>query len=79
MCNKMLAGLFIAGLMLTPIRAQFDSGSTGEDGPFNPATSTMRECPEPNCVFNFETVNIPAGVTVTFRTNSFNTPVTILA
>jgi len=30
-------------------------------------------------VFNFTTVNIPAGVTITFRRNSRNTPVTILA
>ncbi|MGH9837541.1 MAG: hypothetical protein ACREEM_02020 [Blastocatellia bacterium] len=61
-------------------RAQgtFNSGSTGADGPFNPTSSQMVQLPESG-VFNFTTVNIPAGVTITFRRNSRNTPVTILA
>ena len=32
-----------------------------------------------NGIFNFTTVNIPAGVTVTFQNNGTNTPVMILA
>ncbi len=58
--------------------AAFDSGSTGEDGAFEPTANTVLQIPESG-VFNFTTVNIPSGVTVTFSKNSTNTPVTILA
>lgn len=56
----------------------FNSGSTGADGPFSPTTNTTLALP-PDGVFNFTTVNIPAGVTVTFTRNTANTPVTMLA
>jgi len=56
----------------------FNSGSTGADGPFSPTTNTTLALP-PDGVFNFTTVNIPAGVTVTFTRNTANTPVTLLA
>ncbi len=56
----------------------FNSGSTGADGAFNPTTNTTLALP-PDGVFNFTTINIPAGVTVTFTRNAANTPVTILA
>ncbi|MFA7239234.1 MAG: hypothetical protein WC091_03915 [Sulfuricellaceae bacterium] len=58
--------------------AAFDSGSTGADGAFNPTVNTIVQLP-PSGVFNYTTVNIPAGVTVTFRKNAANTPVVILA
>jgi hypothetical protein len=58
--------------------AAFDSGSTGADGAFNPAVNTELQLP-PDGIFNFTTVNIPSGVTVTFRKNTTNTPVVILA
>ena len=56
----------------------FNSGSTGADGAFNPTTNTTLTLP-PDGVFNFTTINIPAGVTVTFTRNAANTPVTMLA
>ncbi len=56
----------------------FDSGSTGVDGPFNPTENTVLQVPEDG-IFNFTTINIPAGVTVTFKKNFRNTPVYILA
>ena len=56
----------------------FVSGSTGVDGAFNPTTNTELQMPA-NGIFNFTTVNIPAGVTVTFKKNDANTPVYILA
>ena len=56
----------------------FNSGSTGADGAFNPTTNTTLALP-PDGVFNFTTINIPAGVTVTFTRNAANTPVTMLA
>ncbi len=60
------------------IAQTFSSGSTGADGAFNPTTNTTLALP-PNGVFNFTTINIPAGVTVTFTRNATNTPVTMLA
>jgi len=71
--------LLIVGFML-PIKAQgtFQSGSTGADGAFNPTASQSIAVPESG-VFNFTSVTIPSGVTVTFTANSKNSPVTILA
>ncbi len=56
----------------------FSSGSTGADGPFNPTSNTTLTLP-PNGVFNFTTINVPTGVTVTFSRNAANTPVSLLA
>ena len=69
-----LAALF-AGV--SPVYA-FNSGSTGADGAFNPTVNTELPLP-PGGIFNFTTVNIPSGVTVTFKKNTTNTPVVILA
>lgn len=71
--------LFVGGLYpINSHAATFNSGSTGADGAFAPAADTVLTLP-PNGVFNFTTVNIPAGVTVTFNRNAANTPVTFLA
>jgi hypothetical protein len=56
----------------------FNSRSTGADGAFNPTTNTTLALPY-NGAFNFTTINIPAGVTVTVTRNATNTPVTLLA
>jgi hypothetical protein len=56
----------------------FTSGSTGADGAFNPASDIQMQMPADG-VFNFTTVDIPVGVTVTFIKNATNTPVYILA
>ncbi len=71
------AGLLLAAPGLGTAQT-FSSGSTGADGPFNPTANTALTLP-PNGVFNFTTVNIPAGVTVTFTRNAANTPVILLA
>ncbi|MBI4822824.1 MAG: hypothetical protein HY805_01145 [Nitrospirae bacterium] len=57
---------------------EFISGSTGADGAFNPTSNVELQVP-PDGVFNFTTVNIPAGVIVTFKKHASNTPVYILA
>jgi hypothetical protein len=44
-----------------------NSGSTGADGAFAPATSVRLPIPTDG-VFNFTTINIPAGVTISFAT-----------
>lgn len=56
----------------------FNSGSTGADGAFAPTTNQSIAVPDSG-VFNFTTINIPAGVTITFTRNATNNPVTILA
>jgi len=65
---------------IVPAHAQgnFSSGSTGTDGAFAPTANITVQLPE-NGVFNYTTVNIPSGVTITFKRNSKNAPVTILA
>ncbi len=73
------AALAMIGLSLGSFQAfGFDSGSTGADGAFSPTVNTRLQLPESG-VFNFTSVNIPSGVTVTFGKNTTNTPVVILA
>ena len=66
----------IAALTTLPAWA-FNSGSTGVDGPLNPTVSIELLLP-PNGVLNYTSVNIPNGVTVTFKRNATNTPVVML-
>jgi len=56
----------------------FDSGSTGADGPLSPSSNTTLTLPASG-IFNFTTITIPSGVTVTFTKNATNTPVIMLA
>jgi len=78
----LVLGLGLSGLLLywvPQVSAQiFSSGSSGVDGAFAPTSDTTLTVPASG-VFNFTTVNIPAGVVVRFVPNSANTPVTMLA
>ena len=68
-------------LLLAPAalaQNSFSSGSTGADGAFAPNTTQTIVVPDSG-VFNFTTVNIPAGVTITFNRGTNNKPLTILA
>ncbi|AIY41390.1 PE family protein [Collimonas arenae] len=56
----------------------FSSGSTGADGAFSPTVNTEIVLP-PSGVFNYTSINIPVGITVTFKKNVANTPVFLLA
>ena len=76
--NLALAFACLSGLSNSVFAAPFSSGSTGADGAFAPTQNTALVLP-PNGVFNFTTVNIPAGITVSFQNNGTNVPVTILA
>lgn len=74
-----VALLWLCILSLTAhAQGNFVSGSTGADGAFSPTQSQTLQLPESG-VFNFTTINIPAGVTIRFGRNSRNMPVTILA
>lgn len=68
----------IVFLLAGSLAYAFTSGSTGADGAFNPTSDTQLQLP-PDGIFNFTTVNVPSGVTVTFTRNEANTPVYILA
>ncbi len=57
--------------------AAFNSGSTGADGVLNPAVSTEIVLP-PSGILQYTSINIPTGVTVTFKRNVLNTPVQLL-
>ena len=75
--------LFALGLCLfmsvaAAAQNTFNSGSTGADGAFAPATTQTIVVPDSG-VFNFTTVNVPAGVTITFNRGTNNKPLTILA
>lgn len=76
--TKILVGALAALVATTPAAFAFTSGSTGADGAFNPTVNTELQLP-PGGIFNFTSVNIPTGVTVKFKKNASNTPVTILA
>ena len=70
--------VLVSALFLSTATFAFDSGSSGADGALNPTVDTEIPLP-PSGVLNYTTVNIPPGVTVTFRKNAANTPVYILA
>ena len=73
------SAVFALSLMaMTAAQAAFESGSTGADGALNPTVNTQIELP-PSGVLNYTTINIPAGVRVTFKKNATNTPVYLLA
>jgi len=67
----------IASVLLPCAALAFDSGSTGVDGDLGPAVNTEIQLPADG-VLNFRRVNIPWGVTVRFKPNATNTPVTML-
>jgi hypothetical protein len=78
--STLVAGTLLLTLAIAaPAGAQtFSSGSTGQDGAFNPTVTVTVPLP-PSGVFHFTTITIPAGVTVRFAPNTANTPVTLLA
>jgi hypothetical protein len=55
----------------------FDSGSSGADGAFSPASDTTIVMPQDG-ILNYTTLNIPSGVTVRISSNTANTPAYIL-
>ena len=56
-----------------------NSGSNGSDGAFHPKTNMVVDMADhPDGIYHYTSVNIPAGVTVSFIPNAKNTPVTWL-
>ena len=73
--RPMVAGLMLAAV--SPWTWAFSSGSTGVDGALTPTVNTEVVLP-PSGILNYSSINIPAGVTVTFKRNATNTPVVLL-
>jgi hypothetical protein len=82
MIRKVLFVLCLTGLLPILANAQFNSGSTGADGALD-----LSNCPTSFCevqlpesgVLNYTTVLVPANKGLTFKMNSRNTPVLMLA
>jgi len=57
-------------------QAQVTSGSDGSDGALNPTTNlVINMAVRPSGIYQYTSVNVPSGVTVTFLANANNTPV----
>ena len=64
------------GCLCGTARAQFNSGSDGSDGAFNPTTNVVIDMADhPTGIYRYSSVNIPTNVNVTFIPNANNTPV----
>jgi hypothetical protein len=69
--------VFLISAITTMSAHAFNSGSTGADGAFSPTVNTEIALP-PSGVLNYSSINIPVGVTVTFKKNTANTPAFLL-
>lgn len=75
----MKSGLLLAAALLSTVitsKSQVNSGSDGHDGAFNPTQNVEIDMADhPDGIYHYTSVNIPSGVTVTFKPNAANTPV----
>lgn len=62
----------------TAMAQPFDAGSTGADGALNVTSNRTLNLP-PSGVFNFTTITVTTGNTLSFNRNALNTPVYLLA
>ncbi len=75
-CRSEALGLWILFAFIVSAAAQVNSGSNGSDGAFNPTQNvTIDMADHPTGIYQYTSVNIPSGVTVTFTPNANNTPV----
>jgi hypothetical protein len=75
MKRKMLQLMFVM-LLCASVNAQVNSGSNGSDGPLNPMTNiVINMADHPDGIYQYTSVNISNGVTVSFIPNANNTPV----
>jgi hypothetical protein len=77
-CTVFALGLALVFMLPGGAFAAFDSGSTGADGALVVSASQQLQVPESG-VFNFTTLTVETGATLTFKKNAQSTPVTILA
>jgi hypothetical protein len=75
MKNALLLGVVLLASTLSAT-SQVNSGSNGNDGAFNPTQNVEIDMADhPDGIYHYTAVNIPSGVTVTFKPNAANTPV----
>ncbi len=75
MKQKLLQAMVVL-LACLGAHAQVNSGSNGSDGAFNPTTNiVINMADHPNGIYQYTSVNISNGVTVTFIPNANNTPI----
>lgn len=78
-CFIFTLAIGLAVLACAGAHAQVNSGSNGSDGAFNPTTNiVINMADHPNGIYQYTSVTISNGVTVTFIPNANNTPVTWL-
>jgi hypothetical protein len=65
-------------LNFVSLAAAFDCGSTGTNGSLNITTDTTLNMPADG-IFNFTTLTVAQGATLSFSNNALNTPVYLLA
>ncbi len=71
-----LLTLLAACLLPLSALAQVNSGSNGSDGALNPTSNlVINMADHPDGIYHYTSVNIPAGVTVSFIPNAGNKPV----
>ena len=75
-----ISGLLVLALCWAPTASAqlFDSLSTGADGALSPVTDTEIALPADG-ILHYTSINVPKGVTVTFKRNLANTPVYLLS
>jgi len=72
---NLLAGLAL-GILAPLASTQVNSGSNGSDGALNPTANLVIDMADhPDGIYHYTSVNIPAGVTVSFIPNAGNKPV----
>ena len=68
--------LLFAILLSLAVFAQVNSGSNGSDGALSPTSDLVIDMADhPDGIYHYTSVNIPAGVTVSFIPNAGNMPV----
>lgn len=80
MRNSAVRAATVAGIMCAlsaaQVLGQVNSGSDGHDGALNPASNLVIDMADhPDGIYQYTSVNIPSGVTVSFTPNAANTPV----
>src|SRR3989442_27997 len=73
---RLVAAISMLGATVASSRAQVNSGSDGSDGPFTPTTNVVINMTNrPSGIYQYTSVYISNGVTVTFIPNADNTPI----
>lgn len=71
-----ILAVVVTSIAGSALHGQINSGSDGHDGALNPTSNLVIDMADhPDGVYQYTSVNIPSGVTVSFIPNAANTPV----